>query len=229
MAAARLSELVKKLPPDRGQITLNLGTSREALRKLSFRGDEIKDLMLMLQDVLVGLEQMRDLVANLRDFTRLDRSKVADVDLNAALKTVIYIARSSIPPRIQFVEEFGNLPKLPCNPSQLNQVFLNLITNAGQAIPAEGRIVIRTWAEANEVGIEIADDGTGIPPDVLPRIFEKFYTTKPRGIGTGLGLSIARDIVENHGGTISVSSPPCQGTTFCIKLPFQVPDTILAL
>lgn len=227
--AARLSELVKKLPPGQGQVVLNLGTSRDALCKLSFRGDEVKDLVLMLEDVLIGLEQMRELVSNLRDFTRLDRSKVIDTDLNAALKTVIYIARSSISPRIQIAEEFGVLPKLDCNPSQLNQVFLNLITNAAQAIPEDGRIEVRTWAEANEVGIEISDNGTGIPPDILPCIFENFYTTKPRGIGTGLGLSIARDIVENHGGYITVSSQPGQGTTFCIKLPFQVPDTILTL
>jgi signal transduction histidine kinase len=229
LVAARLSELVKKLPPERSQVVLNLGTSRDALSKLSLNGDEVKDLVLMLEDVLIGLEQMRELVSNLRDFTRLDRSKITDADLNAALKTVIYIARSSIPPRIQVIEKFGLLPKLDCNPSQLNQVFLNLITNAAQAIPGDGRIDIRTWAEANEVGIEISDNGTGIPPDVLPYIFENFYTTKPRGIGTGLGLSIARDIVENHGGRITVSSQPGQGTAFCIKLPFQVPDTVLAL
>lgn len=229
MVAARLSELVKKLPPERSQLTLNLGTSSDALRRLSFRGDEVRDLVLMLEDVLAGLEQMRELVANLKDFTRLDRSKVTDADLNATLKTALYIARSSIPPRIQVVEEFGELPKLACNPSQLNQVFLNLITNAAQAIPEDGRIVVHTWAEANEVGIEISDNGTGIPPDVLPRIFENFYTTKPRGIGTGLGLSIARDIVESHGGRITVASRPGQGTTFCIKLPFQAADTILAL
>ncbi|MCG2577153.1 HAMP domain-containing histidine kinase [Dechloromonas sp. XY25] len=229
LVAARLSELVKKLPPERGRVTLDLGHSCAALRQLSFRGDEIKDLILMLEDVLAGLEQMRELVGNLRDFTRLDRSKVADADLNAALKTVIYIARSSIPPRIQIIEKYGKLPKFPCNLSQLNQVFLNLITNAAQAIPEQGRIVVRSWAEANEIGIEIADTGTGISPDVLPRIFESFYTTKPRGIGTGLGLSIARDIIDNHGGRITVSSQPGQGSTFCIKLPFQAADTILAL
>ena len=229
LVAARLSELVKKLPPAQGEVTLNLGNSRDALSKLSFRGDEVRDLIQMLEDVLVGLEQMRELVTNLRDFTRLDRSKVADADLNAALKTVVYIARSSIPPRIQIVEEYGKLPQFACNPSQLNQVFLNLITNAAQAIAENGRIVVRTWAEANEIGIEISDNGSGIPADVLPRIFENFYTTKPRGIGTGLGLSIARDIVDNHGGKIIVSSTPGQGSSFCIKFPFQAPDTILAL
>lgn len=229
MVAARLGELVKRLPPERGQITLNLGSSREALGKLSFRGNELEDLTLMLGDVLTGLEQMRELVANLRDFTRLDRSKVIDADLNDALKTVIYIARSSIPNHVRIVEEFGDLPKVACNPSQLNQVFLNLITNAAQAISEDGRILVRTYAGDGDIVIEVSDTGTGIAPDVLPRIFESFYTTKPRGIGTGLGLSIARDIVENHGGQISVSSQPGQDTTFRITLPLQAPDTVLVL
>lgn len=228
MVAAKLSELVKRLPPERSQLTLNLGTSREALGKLSFQGDEIKDLTLMLGDVLGGLEQMRELVENLRDFTRLDRSKVSDADINAALKTVIYIARSTIPTRIQVIENFGELPPVACNPSQLNQVFLNLITNAAQAIPEDGRITVRTQADDSSVLIEISDTGTGIAPDVLPHIFDSFYTTKPRGVGTGLGLPIARDIVENHGGRIQVSSTHDQGTTFSIKLPLQAPDTVLA-
>lgn len=228
MVAAKLSQLVRRLPPESSQVTLNLGTSREALGNLSFQGDEIKDLMHMLGDVLGGLEQMRELVANLRDFTRLDRSKVSDADINGALKTVLYIARSTIPTRIRIIEDFGVLPQLACNTSQLNQVFLNLITNAAQAIPETGSITVRTHANDSGVVIDIADTGTGIPPDVLPHIFDSFYTTKPRGIGTGLGLSIARDIVENHGGSIRVSSKPEQGTVFSIMLPLHVPDTVMA-
>lgn len=229
MVAAKLSELVKRLPPEHTQITLNLGTSRAALGKLTFRGDELNDLTLMLGDVLTGLEQMRELVANLRDFTRLDRSKVVDADLNAALKTVIYIARSSIPSTVRIIEEFGELPKVACNPSQLNQVFLNLITNAAQAISGDGQVHVRTETNDGKIIVEVSDTGSGITPDVLPRIFDSFYTTKPRGVGTGLGLSIARDIVENHGGSISAHSQPGQGTTFRIILPFQAPDSVLVL
>lgn len=229
LVAIRLGELVKKLPAGQNQVTLDINGSGQALRGISVRGDELKDLSLMLGDVLTGLEQMRELVANLRDFTRLDRSKVVDADLNAALKTVIYIARSSIPTRVRIVEDFACLPKISCNPSQLNQVFLNLITNAAQAIPGDGQITVRSRSENNEVRIEIADTGSGIPSDVLPHIFDSFYTTKPRGVGTGLGLSIARDIVQNHGGTISVTSRPGDGTVFRITLPIQSPDTILAI
>lgn len=229
MVAAKLSELVKKLPSGQRQVTLNLRGSRDALANLSFSGNELEDLTLMLRDVLTGLEQMHELVANLRDFTRLDRSKIIDADINAALKTVIYIARSSIPSHIQIIEEFGQLPEVSCNPSQLNQAFLNLITNSAQAIPGEGRIFVRTHCHGGEIVIEISDTGAGIAPDVLPKIFESFYTTKPRGIGTGLGLSIARDIVESHGGRLSVSSQPAQGTTFRMTIPLQVPETVLEL
>lgn len=224
--AARLSELVRQLSPEQNSVTLNLNNSRQALAGLSIRPDDLPDMTAMLEDVLDGLRQMRELVDNLRDFTRLDRSKVINADLNAALKTVIYIARSSIPTRVNLIESFGDLPPVACNPSQLNQVFLNLITNAAQAIPAEGSITVRSWAEADEVGIEVADTGSGIPKDIMPRIFETFYTTKPRGVGTGLGLSIARDIVHSHGGNIAVESDPGIGTRFTIKLPRQATATI---
>lgn len=229
LVAARLGELVKALPAEQETVVLRLGKSRQTLATLSCRGNEATELSMMLGDVLSGLEQMRELVANLRDFTRLDRSKVIDIDLNAALKTVIYIARSSIPTRIKVIEDLAPLPHAACNPSQLNQVFLNLITNAAQAIPAEGSIRVQTRSEGSEIVIEIADTGTGIPRDVLPHIFETFYTTKPRGVGTGLGLSIARDIVHSHGGHISVDSQEGLGTTFRIVLPLLAPETIQML
>lgn len=230
LATVRLGELLSNLPADdpNGPALL-LNEARRTLGKLSFKGNELKEIGLMLGDVLDGLEQMRELVTNLRDFTHLDRSKIAEADLNATLKTVIYIARSSIPTRIGIVEELGVLPRLACNPSQLNQVFLNLITNAAQAIPDQGQIFIRTRHDAGEIGIEIADTGTGIPQEVMPRIFETFYTTKPCGIGTGLGLSIAKDIIENHGGRISVDSEVGRGTTFRITLPLFAPVTLPAL
>jgi len=225
--AAKLAGLVKKLPAGQTSLTLELGKSRNALAQLSFQGDELKDLTHMLGDVLNGLEQMSELVNNLRDFTRLDRSKVVDADINQALKTVVYIAKSSIPTRIKIIEELGELPLVSCNPSQLNQVFLNLITNAAQAIPEEGEIRVRTWLEPTQISIEVSDNGAGIPEDALPHIFDSFFTTKPRGVGTGLGLPIARDIIQNHGGTISVKSIPGHGSTFRINLPIHTPDTVM--
>lgn len=229
LVAARLAELVRKVPPAQQTVTLNLGKARPALAALSFRGDELDDLTQMLGDVLNGLEQMGELVDNLRDFTRLDRSKVVDADLAQALRTVIYIARSAIPPRIRIVEELGTLPAVACNPSQLNQVFLNLITNAAQAIPDGGEIRIAGRCDGTLIRLEFADTGTGIPAEALPHIFDSFFTTKPRGVGTGLGLAIARDIVSSHGGTIAVADTGPAGTTFAITLPLTPPETVMDL
>jgi signal transduction histidine kinase len=180
----------------------------------------------MLSDVLGGLEQMRELVENLQVFTHLDRSKVVNTDLNETLKTVIYIARSSLPAGIGIVEQWGEIPTITCNPSQLNQVFLNLITNAAQAISDKGEIAVRTRRADDQVVIEVSDNGAGIPEHILPHIFDTYFTTKPKGEGTGLGLAIARDIVHNHGGSIAVSSSAGQGTHFTVTLPIAVPETV---
>ena len=225
--ASRFLSLVRRLPQNQHQMIVELGTSRRTLEKQSFEPNDIDDLCLMLGDVLVGLEQMKELVDNLRDFTRLDRSKVINTDINEALKTVIYIARSSIPTRIKINELLGDLPKLECNASQLNQVFLNLITNAAQAIPEDGEITVKTSHSAGQVIVEVSDTGQGIPDDVLLHIFETYYTTKPKGVGTGLGLSIARDIVKNHGGNILVKTTLGQGTSFTVTLPVSAPDTVM--
>lgn len=227
LVAARLAELVRKLPSAESTVTLKLGNSRAALAALDFRGDELQDLTLMLGDVLRGLEQMGELVDNLRDFTRLDRSKVVDADLAQAIRTVVYIARSAIPPRIRIVDELGELPSVACNPSQLNQVFLNLITNAAQAIPENGEIRISGRRDDRLIRLEFTDTGGGIAPEALPHIFDSFFTTKPRGVGTGLGLAIARDIIGAHGGTITVAKTGPDGTSFAITLPVDTPETVM--
>ncbi|RIX49685.1 MAG: sensor histidine kinase [Rhodocyclales bacterium GT-UBC] len=227
--ASRFAGVVRKLPADQHTIKLDLQKSRHLLSNYSAQPEDIEHLCLMLGDVLQGLEQMRELVDNLRDFTRLDRSKVVDTDINATLKTVIYIARSAIPSRVRISESFGQLPHIDCNPSQLNQVFLNLITNAAQAIEDSGEIRINTALQGSTIRIEVSDNGSGIPPEVLPHIFDTYFTTKPKGIGTGLGLSIARDIVRNHGGELSVATQAGFGTTFVVTLPVSAPETVMQL
>jgi signal transduction histidine kinase len=159
------------------------------------------------------------LVENLRDFTRLDRAKVTSFDLNKGLRNVAYIAKSVIPTRVQVVENYSPLPAIDCNPSQLNQVFLNLINNAAQSIPDEGTVTVRSSVENQRIRIDITDTGGGIAADVLPHIFDNFYTTKPVGEGTGLGLPIAKTIVAEHGGEINVASSVGKGTTFTVYLP----------
>ncbi len=149
----------------------------------------------------------------------MDRSRTAEVDLNTTLSSVIYIARAVISTKVQVVQKFSRLPRLECQVSQLNQAFLNLIMNAAQAIDGAGVVTVSTTTHGHHIRITVEDTGSGIPDDVLPRIFEPYFTTKPQGAGTGLGLAIARDIVVEHGGTLSVSTRMGIGTTFQIEFP----------
>jgi len=170
---------------------------------------------------LHGLDQIRELVLNLKNFSRLDRERVTEFDLNQGLDSVLLLARPVLKTRVKIVKEYGDIPFIACSPSQINQVFLNLITNAAQAIEADvgGTIAIQTRHVGDRVEVGIRDNGKGIAPDVLPRIFEPFFTTKKVGEGTGLGLSISKKIVEEHGGSIRVESALGKGTAFIVSLP----------
>jgi two-component system, NtrC family, sensor kinase len=132
---------------------------------------------------------------------------------------VVYIARAVISTKVKVVERFSELPKLNGHVSQLNQVFLNVIMNAAQAIKGPGQVTVSTASDGQHILINIEDTGCGIPDEVLPRIFDPYFTTKPTGTGTGLGLSIARDIVTEHGGRIQVKTCVGSGTSFQIELP----------
>lgn len=217
--ARKFADIMQQVEGD--QVLLNIAGARQNLQKMQDNDVDLDMLTQMLGDVLEGIGQMSELVVNLRDFTRLDRAKTAAADINKAIHTVIYIARSSMAQNIEVVEEFGDMPPVECNVSQLNQVFLNLINNAAQAMPDGGRIVVRSSVVGDRARIEVQDTGSGIADDVLPRIFEMYYTTKPAGEGTGLGLPIARDIVREHGGDLSVTSRLGEGTTFLIDLPVR--------
>jgi signal transduction histidine kinase len=217
--ANRMTTLLRKNEGD--VLTLKVAQLRTNLARLEDGDVDVEMLQQMLSDVLEGIEQMSEMVVNLRDFTRLDRASVANADLNKSLHTVAYIAKSVLPHDVEVVEEFGTLPEVECNPSQLNQVFLNLINNAAQAIDGKGRITLRTGSDGEQVRICVQDTGRGIPPDVLPHIFDLYYTTKAAGQGTGLGLAIARDIVTQHGGEILVDTTVGAGSTFTIVLPVR--------
>lgn len=190
-------------------------------RELASAMLEVREAREMLSDVLMGMGQMNELVDNLRSFTRLDRAHTTEVNLNIALGTVCYIAKTVISTKITLERAFQPLPAIKCNVSQLNQVFLNLINNAAQAIEGSGSITVSTQADARFITVSIRDTGAGIPANVLPRIFEAYFTTKPDGEGTGLGLAIARNIVEEHGGDIQVSSEVGLGTEFRVRLPID--------
>jgi len=183
----------------------------------------LTELAGLAKDGLYGTGEMAEIVGNLKDFSRLDRSKVTRFSLNDGLASSLGLARHMLK-AVRVVRQFGEISAITCAPSQINQVFLNLITNAAQALPASGGVItLTTRDDGGGVAVEVADNGTGIPPEVLPKIFDPFFTTKEAGKGTGLGLSISYKIVEQHGGRITVASEQGKGTRFTVWLPLKPP------
>jgi signal transduction histidine kinase len=171
-----------------------------------------------------GLRRVRDIVQALKDFSHVDEAEWQVADLHHGLDSTLNIVSNEIKYKAQVVKEYGLLPEINCLASQLNQVFMNLLINAGHAIKEQGTIRIRTGAENGWVWVEIADTGVGIAPEHLNRIFEPFFTTKPVGTGTGLGLSLSYGIVNKHGGRIDVASELGRGTRFTVRLPVKQPE-----
>ena len=180
--------------------------------------DELDNLF---DDTLHGLGEISELVLNLRNFSRLDRARVDRVNLNECLDSALTIGRNLIKQKAEVVRDYGDLPEVECAASQINQVLLNILTNAAQAIDDFGVIRLQSRALDEGVEIRISDNGSGMPETVRQRIFDPFYTTKPVGQGTGLGLSISYQIITQHGGSIAVASTPGAGTEFRLWLPQQ--------
>jgi PAS domain S-box-containing protein len=167
-----------------------------------------------------GINRIQDLILNLKNFSRLDEADFKPTDINENIESTLKIAGHMFKGGIQVIKEFSPLPPVQAFPAQMNQVFLNLITNAVHAVDERtGRITIKTMHQGNSVVIKVIDNGKGIPPENLKKIFDPFFTTKPVGQGTGLGLSIAYKIIEKHGGKIEVQSQVGRGTEFTITLP----------
>ena len=167
-----------------------------------------------------GLLRVKRIVQDLRDFSRGGAEEVRQsLDIHDALDRTLNIVRNELKYKANIVREYGALPDIECVPSRLNQVFLNLLVNAGQSIDGVGTITISTGVDGDEAWIAVADTGCGIPPENLNRIFDPFFTTKPVGQGTGLGLSVSHSIVRKHGGRLDVESEVGRGTRFTIRLP----------
>lgn len=167
-----------------------------------------------------GIARVARIVRDLKDFSRINESEWQQVDLHACLESTLNVCRHKLDQATEVVREYGALPALHCCPSQLNQVFMSLLVNAMQAIgDGPGRIFLRTGRTGDEGWLEIEDTGHGIAADVLPRIFDPFFSTRPVGQGTGLGLSSAWGIVNQHGGRIDVRSEVGRGSCFRICLP----------
>ena len=190
--------------------------------------DVVEDGMLdemhqLLHDGLHGIDQISEIVINLKNFSRLDRARVSEFSVQAGLESTLLLAKNVLKNRVEIRKEYGaNVPQITCSPSQINQVFLNIITNAVDALPQgkPGVITLRTARQGKDmVRVEIQDNGSGIPKDVLAKIFDPFFTTKAVGKGTGLGLSISYKIIQEHGGRIDVETELGIGTVFAIVLP----------
>ena len=182
----------------------------------------LPDLRSMIADCAEGAERIRDVVKNLRVFSRLDEAEFNRVDLHESIdSTIRLLSRYYGAGRIRLVKDYGDLPLVNCYAGQLNQVWTNLLVNAAQSIAADGEVRISSRVEGQSALIMISDTGCGIEAGELSRIFDPFFTTKPVGEGTGLGLSITYGIVEKHGGTIRVESVPGTGTKFFVSIPIN--------
>jgi signal transduction histidine kinase len=179
---------------------------REAIQKLLLRSRE-------------GTQRVKDIVQDLRTFSRMDQAELGDANLNEEIDRTLALMEPRFKGGVKLERDFAELPRVRCLPGQLNQVFMNLVMNACDAVNGKGRIVVRTRPTDTGVALIFEDDGPGIPVENRERIFEPFFTTKAVGQGTGLGLSISHGIIERHGGRMSVDCPPTGGTQFRIDLP----------
>lgn len=178
-----------------------------------------QDLPKLISSCQDGAQRTKDIVLGLRNFSRLDEAEKKEININESVQTTLDLLKAEIKGRIKVTTHFSELPLIEVYASQINQVLMNILSNACQAIEGKGTIEVRTRSNASEIVIEIKDSGIGMTDEQIAKIFDPFYTTKPIGQGTGLGLSISHGIVEKHGGSISVESKPTKGTTFKVKLP----------
>jgi signal transduction histidine kinase len=190
-------------------------------------GARLAEIAPSLQDAQQAADRVRVIVRDLRLFSRADEEVRGPVDVRRVLDSSLSMARNEIRHRAQVQRDYGEVAPVDGNEARLGQVFLNLIVNAAQALPegrtAENRIVVSTRSDDGRVIVDISDTGSGIPPEVLPRIFDVFFTTKPIGVGTGLGLAICHRIVSGMGGSITVDSRVGAGTTVRVTLPTAGP------
>ena len=194
--------------------------------KLMLRDDDLEASLAEAEDLtrdsIAGLAELTEMAQSLKDFSRLDRAPIANFDVNNGLDKTLVIAKNILKHKATVRKFYGEVPEIQCSPSQINQVFLNIITNAAQAIETHGEIVITTRLhDANRVAIQISDTGCGIPEENLSKIRDPFFTTKEVGTGTGLGLSIVDEIIRSHHGELLVESEVGKGSVFTVVLPIK--------
>ena len=185
---------------------------------ITFLLDDIEQIFSETQE---GMLRISKIVKDLREFSHTGSDKPEYADINKGLESTLNIVWNELKYKAEVTTLYGDIPHALCYPQQLNQVFMNILVNASQAIEEKGLIKVRTFAENSHVVVEISDTGKGIPSESLSRIFEPFFTTKPVGKGTGLGLSVAYAIVRKHGGEIKVDSEVGRGTSFNVIIPVE--------
>jgi len=171
-----------------------------------------------------GAQRTKAIVTALHNYSRTDDESVVDFDVDRSIDDSLELLRHLLKDKT-VTKHYGDVGRVRGHAGQVNQVFMNLLTNAAQALSGQtdATITIETTGDAGVVEVKIKDNGQGIPPDILPRIWDPFFTTKDVGEGTGLGLSIVHELVERHGGTIECDTKVGVGTTFTVKLPRQIP------
>lgn len=184
-----------------------------------------EDVYSLLSESMDGMQRVKRIVQDLKDFSHVDEAEMQSANLEQGMDSTLNVVWNELKYKAEVVKQYGRIRNIVCIPSQLNQVFMNLLVNAGQAIEEHGRITIRTGQDEGNVWVEVEDTGKGIMPEHLERIFDPFFTTKPVGSGTGLGLSLSYGIVKKHGGHIEVKSEPGKGTRMRVLLPIK-PDAI---
>lgn len=195
-----------------------------------FELDYIKsDLPKLIASCEDGARRLRDIVTGLRNFSRLEEAKLKELDINEAIDNTLTLLSGEIKNRIEIHKQYSELPKVECYASQMNQVFMNILSNAVQAIKGNGEIWITTKKAGKRQGKEmisilVQDSGEGIDPRNMDKIFDPFFSTKDVGQGTGLGLSISYGIVQSHGGDIQVKSKPGTGTEFTVTIPTKTDE-----
>lgn len=209
-----------------GAIHSNISVCKSLVEKLNSRYNndhELKNIIKSLHEInnvnSIACDRIMRIVKSLKTFARLDEAEYKEANIHEGIDTTLVLLHYKMKNRIEVVKNYGNIPMIKCYPEQLNQVFMNLLTNAIDAIPDKGTIWITTYYENDKVYIKIKDNGVGIKPEHIGKIFDPGFTTKGVGVGTGLGLSIVYSIIEAHQGNIWVESRVGQGTEFTIELP----------
>lgn len=194
---------------------------KELRRKLDidFICSDIKSLV---QESSDGATRIKQIVLDLKDFAQIDEAQIKDNDINQCIRRTLNVIKHELRLVTRIYMQLGEIPLVPCNAQQINQLLTSLLLNAAQAIEGEGTITIKTWQEQQNVLLSVSDTGSGIAPEIIKRIFEPFFTTKTVGNGTGLGLTVAYDIVRKHEGELRLDTELGKGSTFTVCLPLQL-------